>query len=223
MKVFRKVTPGRNPDIVIHRALTERDNEHVAALYGWLETGDEPAGPARDAAAVPAHRERRLGARARQRPRPVRRGRPARRRGGRRLRRRGRAARPGDRRGARRARRGVPHRAVRAGAAVRPCPRPCRAGSMPPRSWCPSSPSTPTRCAHLPRGRGPGRLGETADARSGCTATSTSARRCAPSGAGRSSTSRASRPSRSPSGCCPTWCGATSRACCAPSTTPPTR
>ena len=42
MKVFRKVTPGRNPDVVIHRALTERDNEHVAALYGWLETGEEP-------------------------------------------------------------------------------------------------------------------------------------------------------------------------------------
>ena len=37
MKVFRKVTPGRNPDIVIHEALTQRESEHVAALYGWLE------------------------------------------------------------------------------------------------------------------------------------------------------------------------------------------
>ncbi|NUS52471.1 MAG: hypothetical protein HOQ22_15710 [Nocardioidaceae bacterium] len=37
MKVFRKVTPGRNPDVVIHDALTRRDSEHVAALYGWLE------------------------------------------------------------------------------------------------------------------------------------------------------------------------------------------
>lgn len=37
MKVFRKVTPGRNPDIVIHQALTEEGSEHVAALYGWLE------------------------------------------------------------------------------------------------------------------------------------------------------------------------------------------
>jgi maltokinase len=46
MKVFRKVNAGRNPDIVIHEALTRRESEHVAALYGWLEltgTGaDEP-------------------------------------------------------------------------------------------------------------------------------------------------------------------------------------
>jgi maltokinase len=37
MKVFRKITPGRNPDIEIHVALTKAENEHVAALYGWLE------------------------------------------------------------------------------------------------------------------------------------------------------------------------------------------
>jgi maltokinase len=37
MKVFRKVTPGLNPDIVIHRALTEHGSEHVASLYGWVE------------------------------------------------------------------------------------------------------------------------------------------------------------------------------------------
>ena len=46
MKVFRKVTPGRNPDIEIHEALTTAENEHVAALYGWLEApthdGAEP-------------------------------------------------------------------------------------------------------------------------------------------------------------------------------------
>lgn len=45
MKVFRKVTPGLNPDIEIHEALTRSESEHVAALYGWLEvpgTGDEP-------------------------------------------------------------------------------------------------------------------------------------------------------------------------------------
>ncbi len=41
MKVFRKVTPGRNPDVVIHRALTEQGSEHVAALYGWVELGAE--------------------------------------------------------------------------------------------------------------------------------------------------------------------------------------
>ncbi len=46
MKVFRKVTPGNNPDIEIHEALTKAENEHIAALYGWLEApahdSDEP-------------------------------------------------------------------------------------------------------------------------------------------------------------------------------------
>ena len=46
MKVFRKVTHGRNPDVVIHEALTARESEHVASLYGWLELvesgSDEP-------------------------------------------------------------------------------------------------------------------------------------------------------------------------------------
>jgi maltokinase len=46
MKVFRKITPGSNPDIEIHAALTEAENEHIAALYGWIETtagdGEEP-------------------------------------------------------------------------------------------------------------------------------------------------------------------------------------
>jgi maltokinase len=41
MKVFRKVTPGRNPDIEIHRALTEADNANVAHLYGWIEAGQD--------------------------------------------------------------------------------------------------------------------------------------------------------------------------------------
>ncbi len=42
MKVFRKVTPGRNPDIVIHDALTRYESDHVAALYGWLEIAGPP-------------------------------------------------------------------------------------------------------------------------------------------------------------------------------------
>ncbi len=44
MKLFRKVTPGRNPDVVIHRALTEQGSDHVAALYGWLELAGDGTG-----------------------------------------------------------------------------------------------------------------------------------------------------------------------------------
>ena len=38
MKVFRKITPGTNPDIAVHEVLTRAGSDHVAALYGWLET-----------------------------------------------------------------------------------------------------------------------------------------------------------------------------------------
>ncbi|HEY0642051.1 MAG TPA: hypothetical protein VGD39_01440, partial [Nocardioides sp.] len=41
MKVFRKVTPGVNPDIAIHQVLTEAESTHVASLYGWLDLVDE--------------------------------------------------------------------------------------------------------------------------------------------------------------------------------------
>jgi maltokinase len=44
LKVFRKVTPGRNPDIEIHKVLTEAENHNVAALYGWVESGDDDLG-----------------------------------------------------------------------------------------------------------------------------------------------------------------------------------
>ena len=41
MKVFRKVTPGVNPDIAIHQVLTEAGSTHVASLYGWLDLVDD--------------------------------------------------------------------------------------------------------------------------------------------------------------------------------------
>jgi maltokinase len=37
LKLFRRLTPGRNPDIEIHRILTESESHDVAALYGWIE------------------------------------------------------------------------------------------------------------------------------------------------------------------------------------------
>jgi maltokinase len=37
MKVFRKVTPGTNPDITVHAQLTRAQTAHIARLYGWLE------------------------------------------------------------------------------------------------------------------------------------------------------------------------------------------
>jgi maltokinase len=44
LKLFRRITPGLNPDVEIHRALTEAGSTHVAHLYGWIEAdgGDEP-------------------------------------------------------------------------------------------------------------------------------------------------------------------------------------
>lgn len=38
MKVFRKVSNGVNPDIEIHEELTRGGSEHIAPLYGWVET-----------------------------------------------------------------------------------------------------------------------------------------------------------------------------------------
>jgi maltokinase len=44
MKVFRKITPGVNPDIAVHEVLTQAGSEHVPALYGWLEAREAGAG-----------------------------------------------------------------------------------------------------------------------------------------------------------------------------------
>ena len=43
LKLFRRITPGRNPDISVHDVLTRAGSDHVAALYGWIEigTGDD--------------------------------------------------------------------------------------------------------------------------------------------------------------------------------------
>ena len=40
LKLFRRITPGRNPDVAVHDVLTRAGSDHVAALYGWIETGD---------------------------------------------------------------------------------------------------------------------------------------------------------------------------------------
>ncbi len=41
MKIFRRVTPGVNPDVQVHEVLTRAGCDHVAALYGWLDTVDD--------------------------------------------------------------------------------------------------------------------------------------------------------------------------------------
>jgi maltokinase len=43
MKVFRKITPGVNPDVSVHEVLTRAGSEHIAALYGWLDWVDDEA------------------------------------------------------------------------------------------------------------------------------------------------------------------------------------
>jgi maltokinase len=45
LKIFRKITPGENPDITTHRALTEAGSTHIAALYGWIEARADDGSP----------------------------------------------------------------------------------------------------------------------------------------------------------------------------------
>ncbi len=53
LKVFRRVAPGRNPDVEIHELLTRDGVDKIAPLLGWIETewsGPAPGAP--DAAAT---------------------------------------------------------------------------------------------------------------------------------------------------------------------------
>ncbi len=44
LKVFRKVQPGRNPDIEVHAALQHAGSHEVAPLRGWVATDSGPPG-----------------------------------------------------------------------------------------------------------------------------------------------------------------------------------
>jgi maltokinase len=202
LKLFRRVTPGVNPDIEIHDALTRAGSDNVPALMGWIETRDELPlqlgmlqqflRTASDGWELALTSVRNLFAEADLYADEV----------------------GGDFAG----------EAQRLGEAVSRIhallaehfPTEQRTPGSTPRSRSyPSSPSTPRRCAgSSPRWRASSPVPPNAS-----TATCTWARPCGPPRAGRSSTSRASRPSRSPTGCGPTPRGATWPGCCARSTT----
>ena len=144
IKLFRRLNPGVNPDLELHRALRSVGSNDVAALQGAVEgtLGGEPT-TLGDAPGLRRQLRRRLGDGPGLGPRPLRRGGPARRRGGRRLRRRGLPDRRDRRRRARRAGPRAGHRGARPGRVRRRVERPPGRRR---RARCPCSCRTSTRC-----------------------------------------------------------------------------
>src|SRR3954471_2494968 len=51
LKLFRRLEPGRNPDVEVHDALRRTENQHIAPLLGYVEIDDvDPARPPATAA-----------------------------------------------------------------------------------------------------------------------------------------------------------------------------